>query len=252
MAKAVVVLVGVPAPRPFKYDGAVYRFASLPGVLNDVRQHRKVLRSAVPGDPVVREWVTPYDTKVEVIGKRLRDVVTTLHPDDLMILVLCGHGFQVHDNDMFPEQDFKDEVFACSDGPLRDDFFQDLWAKCPTGTRVVSIVDTCGSDTLVLGLARPEPSYYEVLTAAGPSRLSISACLSAETAQEIGPADQRQGLLSWALEQTWTPAPDLTYRTWFTAAAKRVTHHNSRQHPTLRYLGPKPGLPLVDSRPFQQ
>ncbi|MFI7067350.1 caspase family protein [Kribbella sp. NPDC050124] len=250
MASTVVVLVGVPAPRPFKYDGEVYRFAALPGVLNDVRQHRQLLCSAIPSEPVVREWVTPYDTKVDVIGKRLLEVVTKLQPDDLLVLVLCGHGFQVRDDDMYPEQDFKDEVFACSDGPLRDDFFQELWAKCPVGARVVSIVDTCGSDTLVLGLARPEPLYYEVFTAAGPSRLSISACLSAETAQEIGPANQRQGLLSWALAATWTPAPDLTYRTWFTTAAKRVTHQNSRQHPTLRYLGPRAGLPLVDSRPF--
>ncbi|MFI6828003.1 hypothetical protein ACIBG5_12940 [Kribbella sp. NPDC050241] len=252
MPKAVVVLIGVPAPQAFRYDGDRYSFASLQGVLNDIAWYRGFLPGVIPAQSLtVREWVTEYDTRVAVIKDRLTSVVSQLQPDDLMILVLCGHGFQVRDRDPIPEQDLKDEVFACSDGPLLDDFFQELWSKCPTGARIVSVADTCGSDTLVLGLARPEPLFYQVLTGAGPSRLAVSASLSAETAQETGPAHQRRGLLSRALEQTWDPRPETTYRSWFMAATKRVSNQNSRQHPTLRYLGPEPGLALVDSQPFQ-
>lgn len=253
MPKAVAVLIGVPAPQAFRYDGNRYSFASLAGVLNDIAWYKQFLPGVVhPSQSLtVRAWTTPYDTKVSVVRDRLTAVVGQLQPDDLMILVLCGHGFQVRDRSTIAEQDLKDEVYACSDGPLPDDFFQELWSKCPTGARIVSVADTCGSDTLTLGLTRPEPAFYQVLTGSGPSRLAVSASLSAETAQETGPTHQRRGLLSRALEQTWDPRPEATYRSWFTDAMKFVSNRNGRQHPTLRYLGPQPGLTLLDSQPFQ-
>ena len=129
-------------------------------------------------------------------------VASALSEGGLLVVVLCGHGFQaIHQNGR-SEPDALDEVFAASDGPVLDYQFGHVWESMKASTDLVVIVDTCSADTLRLRGGRDvEP--VDLYRTAGPARLRISASMAREKAGEVTTRHGARGQLSLALEDAW-------------------------------------------------
>jgi hypothetical protein len=232
------VLVGVSAPAPFTYRGTLYRFGTLSGVAGDLDWYESFLRRTVPATFLtLQRWDSPAATTPERLRTDLRKTVTGLPTGALMVLVLCGHGFQATD-DNGDEPDHLDEVFAATGGPVLDDDFGRVWDATDPSVDVVVIVDTCSADSLAIRGGR-EVEPVLAFRSLGPSRLSISASMAWEKAGEVAVRHGVRGALSLALEDAWAePEARVSYLAWFRAAAQLLAVRRPQQHPRLRYLGP--------------
>ncbi len=233
-----VVLIGVATPSVFAYRGVTYSFASLHGVTGDLDWYEQLVRTVVPKERLrLHRWDEPSTTTSASIRDGLNRIAKALPDGELLVLVLCGHGFQATD-DNGDEPDALDEVFAAYDGPVLDDHFGQVWDGMRTSTDLVVIVDSCSADTLGIRGGRdvePVLSYRTV----GPARLSISASMAWEDAGEVTTRHGARGQLSLALEDAWLePDARSSYLTWFRAAADLLAVRRPQQHPRLRFLGP--------------
>lgn len=237
-ARVTAVLVGVARPAAFKFRGRRYTFATARGVTADIDWYEELLRNRVPAEQLsLTRLTTPGDTTADNLSVELTTAAGGVQPSGLFVLVLCGHGFQAAD-DNGDEPDNLDEVFAASNGPIADDFFAHLWSPLPPNAGVVVFADTCSADSVgIAGGLNIEPVI--ALTAAGPSRVSISASMPWEKASEVATRHGYRGVMSLALEDAWTlQEAQASYLTWFRTAAELVSVRRPQQHPRLRYLGP--------------
>lgn len=242
MAEAIravtVVLVGVATPSTFTYRGVTYSFASLQGVSGDLDWYEQFVRGAVPNERLrLHRWDDKKVTTSASIRDGLGQVASALPDGGLLVVVLCGHGFQATD-DNGDEPDALDEVFAASDGPVLDDHFGQVWDSMKASTDLVVIVDSCSADTLGIRGGRDVEPVLSYRTA-GPARLSISASMAWEKAGEVTTRHGARGQLSLALEDAWLdPDARSSYLAWFRAAADLLAVRRPQQHPRLRFLGP--------------
>lgn len=242
MAEAIravtVVLVGVATPSTFTYRGVTYSFASLQGVNGDLDWYEQFVRGAVPDERLrLYRWDDQKVTTSAAIRDGLGQVASALPEGGLLVVVLCGHGFQATD-DNGDEPDALDEVFAASDGPVLDDHFGQAWDSMKASTDLVVIVDSCSADTLGIRGGRDVEPVLSYRTS-GPARLSISASMAWEKAGEVTTRHGARGQLSLALEDAWLdPDARSSYLAWFRAAADLLAVRRPQQHPRLRFLGP--------------
>ena len=214
-----VVLVGVARPAAFIYGGVTYTFASLQGVSGDLDWYEQFVRGAVPNERLhLHRWDDQRSTTSASIRDGLGQVASALPEGGLLVVVLCGHGFQATD-DNGDEPDALDEVFAASDGPVLDDHFGQVWDTMKATTDLVVIVDSCSADTLGIRGGRDVEPVLSYRTG-GPARLSISASMTWEKAGEVTTRHGVRGQLSLALEDAWLdPDARSSYLAWFRAAA---------------------------------
>lgn len=266
--RQVAVVVGVPQPDPVVIDGKTERFRPLPGVQDDVKRLTALIDHggylANDRHPDFHVLCERSETaRAEILGT-IRNAMTGLHAGDQLIVALAGHGVQLKDVNLDePERkDPKDEAFVAVDGQLLvDDDFAQLWSEIDPAVQIISIVDTCHSETIALAISDdhplqrsfnllqekvPMPDWTICRTDVGPHRLALSACDANELAREL---PERIGLLTDSLLEAWAthPRPN-SYREWWVQAAIRTTSRNRFQHPDLRYMGPDPTRP--DAVPF--
>ncbi|MCK0110937.1 caspase family protein [Ornithinimicrobium sp. F0845] len=246
------VLVGVPDPAPFTLHGRSYRFASAPGVLEDLAWYEQWLLAEATAGVVLTVLDSPERTTrtgiLRAVGRAAEAVRAGGCTD--ILLVLVGHGLQVPDQDD-DEPDGMDEVFAATDGPVLDDEFAAIWAGLPPHARVVALADTCSSDSIAIA-GQSQPERHILVNREGPFRLSLAAARQGQDAYPVrvphGGTDR--GVMSYALQLAWEglEGDHTTYLRWFDEAARLVSGM-SNQVPVLRYIGPDRSL--LDSVPLR-
>lgn len=261
--QAIGVVIGVANPDAFKLSNG--KTVDLPAiaVADDVGWYAQTLRdsfSAIDGDWTVKTLVSREETKRDVITKCLEDLRTQLDPRGLFVLILSGHGFQDVDTNgdeaasPVPGDgplDVQDEFYCAADHPIRDDVFGELWKKLLTTQRLISIADTCSSDTVSAELIRrSELNVQPVLPreGSGAPKIFISSAMSWEKAVESEFGSRVYGVMTEALKSAWGSKP-ASYLEWFTLANKKVRECYPDQHPRLRYYA-DPDQELLNAQPF--
>lgn len=253
-SRIIAILVGVERPSTIEYPDAnsKFRFRPLRGVANDLDWYARFFYGIVQ-TPVLLTLIRPSeptDTTAEALKSTVREAFANLRDGDLLVLVLCGHGFQVRDQDGDETEDRFDEAFAASHGLILDDFFNEVWTT-PTNARAaaIAIVDTCNSDTL--GIKGFETRPITIHHDAGLPRISVSASEQWQKARETKSQAQPRGYFSKALEDAWTHVPEArtSYRALFETAAELVGGR-SGQASRIRYYGPANREDLLDAIPF--
>ena len=253
-SRVIAILIGVERPATIEYpdSGSQFRFRPLRGVANDLDWYAEFFYKTVQA-PVLLTLIRPpepSDTTAEALKNTVREAFADLRDGDLLVLVLCGHGFQVRDQDGDETEDRFDEAFATSRGLILDDFFNEVWTT-PTNARAaaIAIVDTCNSDTLgIKGFqTRPITVHHD----AGLPRISVSASEQWQKARETKSQTKPRGYFSQALEDAWTHVPEArtSYRALFETAAELVGGR-SNQASRIRYYGPADREDLLDAAPF--
>lgn len=254
--RVTVVLIGVESPAPIAYPDAssLHSFTRLRGVRADLDWYSAFFREVVP--PLNLKLIrptpeSPTETGAEALMNLIRGEFAGLQDGELLVLVLCGHGFQVRDLNGDERQDRLDEAYATSHGLILDDFFDEVWkTQTKVHASAVAIVDTCNSDTLAMRAAaeRREPVINED---SGIPRLQLSASESWERAFETSSETKPRGYLSLALQDVWEGIPEArqSYRTLFLKTAE-LTGLRSPQTPRIRYYGPANEASFLDAAPF--
>jgi hypothetical protein len=244
MNKTWAVLVGVANPQSIEIDGSHISFNQALGVNEDITWYETLLTTQIPPAQLSLNVLTsPTQTAKQHILQTLSSTVEAMESDDTIIFVLCGHGFQITDKDGDETgSDLHDEVFAASDGPIRDDEFGHIWTRLPPTSSLVVFADTCSADSI--GIFGGTPAEEIVIrTQDGPSMLGLSASTQTGKAGTVFHRNGSRGVMSLALENAWTvDAARRSYQEWFREAADRISLRRPQQHPVLRYLAPNDDL----------
>lgn len=250
------VVVGVAAPDPIHYADEDLTFTPLGGVDHDVRAFTQMLEGARNEIRQVHVDVRLEAARTTVLSVKgaMRAAATSCRAGDLLVVVMCGHGFQRPDRDVIQEPDGLDEVFACSNGPLDDDFFPTLWGELDPDASALVIVDACSADTY--GLAVRELELDEVYVpeverswSAAPSRIALAACQSWERALEGGDDSPGRGVFSFHLQRALADGPS-SYLDWYRRTVQTMGQQQYVQRPSMRYVGPESRGTFVEQLPF--
>lgn len=230
------IFVGVAEPNPFDFAGRHYAFSTLQGVIGDVDFYVDLVQKSTGSRlKSTQRLVDPGVTTRGQLLSRLAVTVRTMGANDVLVLVLVGHGFQIAavGGD---EPDGKDEVFAASNMPIVDNEFGEIWRQLPDTAAVVIFADTCSSESIgTLGGVITPP--HITVPENGPSRLSLSASMDAEEANEVPTRHGVRGVFSRYLEAVWTDERPTSYLAWFEATSLNVNASRPLQHPQLHYAG---------------
>lgn len=253
-SRVTVLLIGVEAPAPIAYPDAAseHSFNPLRGVHADLEWYAAFFKEIVtPLDLRLFRRESRAETGAGALMKLIGDAFAELQDDELLVLVLCGHGFQVRDLNGDEKEDRLDEAFAASNGLILDDFFDAVWKRKTTvRAGAVAIVDTCNSDTLAMRMA-VELSEPVINWDAGIPRLQLSASETWQKAFETPSEEKPRGYLSKSLQEVWENIPSArrSYRTLFEKTAE-LTALSSPQAPRIRYFGPAADATFLDAAPF--
>jgi hypothetical protein len=159
------------------------------------------------------------------VTEQIRSGATALKRGDLLLLSFSGHGGQRPDKNG-DEPDGKDETLCMWDGQVCDDDVLRLLHSLPAGLRVVLISDQCHSE----GNFRVAPSIVQAIgsrRALGWDGALIQFAGCRESSYSYG--SNTGGTWTQALLATLHGGQ--TWRSWFAAAAAKVTRDRGRQEP---------------------
>ena len=205
MATGKALVVGV--SKPLESSGWI-NAAYLSGVDDDVRHMKDFLENDCHFD-VYPPLLNSQGTHDAVLG-RIEEAAETLGDGDFFVFFYSGHGGSKADDDG-DEGGGNDEFLLTYDEAIRDDELAKLWVKFDTGVRILTLVDSCHSGTIVRKATARATKKEAVLSPARPltlgtSRLSrrasrsrgkrsfilnarlihISACADQQKAQDLG------------------------------------------------------------------
>jgi len=141
MKKGMALTIGLNAVDPNHYGG-------WDGLLNaceaDASDMADIARSK---EFSVKTLLTKEATR-DRVSKAISDAAASLQSGDIFMLSYSGHGGQLPDlnND---EEDAQDETWCLFDGEIVDDELNALYAKFPTGVRILVFSDSCHSGTVI-------------------------------------------------------------------------------------------------------
>ena len=141
MSKALALLVGLKSLDPGKYGGWDGT-NGCSGCELDVDSMEAILR---PLGYAVTTLKTSQATADNILHN-LRNGLTQLEKEDILVFFFAGHGGQQPDRSG-DELDGRDETVLAYDREILDDEFNDLWLLANEGVRVVMLSDSCNSGT---------------------------------------------------------------------------------------------------------
>ncbi|MEM9680406.1 MAG: caspase family protein [Bacteroidota bacterium] len=127
------------------------RGTSVPGYSNEATSGVDATTYDIMGelDPIFRdnvEALTPNATRNEIISA-IEDVANKLDDDGFCLFYFHGHGDSVLGDTGGDE--LKDQVLVCSDTILKDDEITSTLRLFKNTQRILTIVDSCSSETVI-------------------------------------------------------------------------------------------------------
>ncbi|MFI5953793.1 caspase family protein [Cryptosporangium sp. NPDC051539] len=150
------------------------------------------------------------------LQRELLRLARETEPGDIAVFYFSGHGYRVRSGGK-DERDGWDEALVCEDLLLLDDWFRDtFWPNSHAGTRWVTCVDACFSQTVTYGVTgTPDPKRvrFPAQVFSDRWRIGLAACGESERALELPPEGRyvARGLMTDVMLQALEETPDASY-----------------------------------------
>ncbi|MEV6344077.1 caspase family protein [Actinoplanes sp. NPDC051851] len=243
----------------------------LGGCVNDARAAAAHLAATTaPGVALHTRLLIDGEATYQAVTEAVRKHLGQAGPEDTALLWFSGHGSDaaVPGWAWFREPTGRVQTLVCADSRLPG--VPDLWDKelsalldgvADRAGHVAAILDSCHSDGATRNLVNQEPEVRTRSLEPGPPRaveslvpevrerwgltsrehVTLAACRSFETAQEMLFGADRRGVFSWALLSAMSRLdPGFTYRELLAAVRPEVEERAMRQTPRLRPAGEGP------------
>jgi hypothetical protein len=139
-------------------DAAIY---GDPGTLYGCEADARAMQAVAEQRGFTPTMVLTTGATIGAVTAALRTASEGLGVDDYLFVTYSGHGSQVKDDPVAPdEDDAYDETWCLYDGQLIDDELYAVFRALPAGVRVLVLSDSChsGSVTKALPFDRPAAS----------------------------------------------------------------------------------------------
>ena len=219
------------------YNGTNY---ALNGCVNDVYSFRQLLINKYGYDPKDIQMIINRHATRETILNEFAKLVENAVSGDTICFSFSGHGIYVRDRGS-DESDNRDELVISADfrGILDDEFKSILVKNLKPGVRMFALFDNCHSGTILdlryqhLKSGNPELKIYDEYSDTASQVVCISGCQDNQVSMDAYLNGQYNGAMTWALVQTLTQNPDVSWEEGLNQVRSKLTSRGFKQIPQL-------------------